>query len=121
MLKKQYRLTKNKEFEAVSQSKKSGYTPVLMFKFIKNNLSYSRFGFVVSNKVTKKAPQRNLIRRRIREIIRLNIKKISRGYDFIIIVSPKIINKEGKVLPFSEIEKYVINAFKKANLIWKNF
>jgi ribonuclease P protein component len=116
MLEKKYRITKNKEFESVMTQKEAVYSPVLMIKFVKNELSYPRIGLIVSNKVSKKASQRNLIKRRIREIIQLNFKKIKKNNDIIIIVSPKII-KEAKVLKYQEIETYLITAFKKAKLI----
>ncbi len=116
MLAKKYRLTKNKEFEAVMNGK-TIYSPVLLIKRIKNKLPFSRFGIIVSNKVSKKANQRNLIKRRIREIIRLLLNKTEKGYDIVIIVSPKIINEQGKVLKQQEIEKNLFNVFKKAQLI----
>ena len=117
MLKKNLRLTKKKDFEAVASQGQAYYSPVLMLKSLKNKLAYSRLGFVVSNKVSKKASSRNLIKRRIREIIRLNLSKIKKGYDIVIIVSPKIIDQQGKVLKYQEIEKYLMTVLKKAKLI----
>lgn len=117
MLKKELRLTKNKEFEAVLKKGKSVYSSVLLIKFIKNNLNYSRFGLIVSNKVSKKASQRNLIKRRIREIIRLSINKIKKGFDLVIIVSPKIINEKGKPLDYTETEKILIKALIKGKVL----
>lgn len=117
MLKKQYRLTKNKEFENVMAKGKAGYRPILMFKFIKNNLKISRVGIIVSNKVSKKASQRNLIKRRIREIIRLIFKNLKSGYDIVIVASPKIIDEQGKVLSYQEIESAVILGLQKVKLL----
>ncbi len=117
MLAKKQRLTKKKEFEKITQPGKAHYSAILMLKILKNDLAYSRFGIIVSNKVSKKASQRNLIKRRIREIIRLNLNRIKSGYDIVIIVSPKIIDQENKVLKYQSIEKYLITAFSKAHLI----
>jgi len=117
MLKKQYRLTKNKEFETVTRQGKAVYSPVLLIKNINNNFNYSRFGFIVSNKVSKKASQRNLIKRRIRDIISQVLDNITKGKDIVIIVSPKIINEQGKVMVYEKIEKNLLNSLHKAKLI----
>lgn len=117
MLKKINRITKNKEFESVMASKNSAYSPVLMMKVIKNDLKFSRFGIIVSNKVSKKATKRNSVKRKIREIIRLNLSKFKKGYDVVIIVSPKIIDEDEKILKYDEIEKYIINVIKKLNIL----
>ncbi|MFC1598415.1 ribonuclease P protein component [Patescibacteria group bacterium] len=117
MLQKQYRLTKNKEFEIVASKGKAVYSPVLLIKNTGNNYQYSRFGIIVSNKVSKKASQRNLIKRRIREIIKQEFDKIEKGKDIVIIASPKIINDKGKVMPYEQLETYLLSSFKKANLL----
>ena len=117
MLKKDSLLTKNKEFETVMAKGKAEYSPILMFKFIKNDLKISRVGIIVSNKVSKKASQRNLIKRRIREIIRLNFKNLKPGYDIVIVASPKIINQQGKILAYQEIESTLILGLQKAKLL----
>jgi ribonuclease P protein component len=95
----------------------SVFSPILLIKFVKNDLAFSRFGFIVSNKVSKKATKRNLVKRRINEIIRLNFKKIKIGFDIVIIVSPKIINQQGKPLAAQEINRFLNVAFQKAKLI----
>lgn len=116
MLAKSYRLTKTKDFDKVMKGGKAVYAPILMLKFIKNELNYSRFGVIVSNKISKKAVKRNLVRRRIREIIRLIFKQIKPGYDFVIIASPKIIIDD-KVIKYSKIEQVILNLLKKVKLI----
>ncbi len=113
MLKKYLRLSKKKEFDLVFKKGKSTYSPFLLLKYADNGLPLSRFGIIVSNKVSKKATKRNLIKRRLREIIRLNQPKIKKGFDFVIIVSPKIINEKGKVLKSQEIEDGLLSLFKK--------
>jgi len=117
MLKKIYRLRKKNDFDRVSKKGQTIYAPVFLIKFMKNNLSMSRFGLIVSNKVSKKATQRNLIKRRFSEFIRLNIKSIKSGYDFIIILSPKIINTKGKILDYQKIGELLRLALAKAKLI----
>ena len=117
MLAKKHRLTKNKEFETVMGQGKSVYSPVLLIKNINNNFTYSRFGIIVSNKVSKKASQRNLIKRRIRDIIQKKLKEIVDSKDIVIIASPKIITDLGKAMSYEQIEKNLLSGFKKAKLL----
>lgn len=97
MLPKENRLKKNKDFEMVFKKGKGFSQNFLFLKFIKNNLKVTRFGFVVSKKVSKKAVIRNRIKRRLREIVRKKIAEIEKGRDIIIIVIPDI-NSDFKAL-----------------------
>jgi len=91
MLKKLHRITKKRDFDQFfgSQFKKAkGYSAKsnsLIVKSLKNDLEISRFAFVISTKVDKRATKRNLIKRRLREIVRLRLKKMKTGYDIIFI------------------------------------
>ncbi|MBN1326000.1 ribonuclease P protein component [Candidatus Falkowbacteria bacterium] len=117
MLKKINRLTKKKDIGALMKHGKPVYFLFLIIKYKQNSLPYPRFAIVVSTKVSKKATKRNLIKRRISEIVRLNLAKIAKGYDIVVIVSPKIINNLGKTATYEEIEKNLLGAFKKVKLI----
>ena len=81
-------------------------------KYIKNNLDYSRFGIIVSLKVSKKAVIRNKIKRRIRAILKENLFNIVQGYDFMILTKSGI---EG--LDYSQIKNKLLKLFQKQNLI----
>ena len=112
MLPKQYRLTKNKDFARVAQQGKIIFSHVLNLKFIKNNLNYSRFGIIVSLKVSKKAVIRNKIKRRIRAILKENLFNIIQNYDFMILTKSGIEN-----LDYSQIKSVLLKLFQKQNLI----
>jgi ribonuclease P protein component len=112
MLPKENRLTHRKDFDNTFKDGAGSFSNTLGIKFIKNNLKESRFGIVVSNKISKKAVTRNKIKRQIREIIHKNINEIKKGLDIMIICRPEIDKKD-----FSEIEKTLIQLFKKINLI----
>lgn len=73
----------NREYKAVynCNNSVSDYNLVLFLK--KNNLGYNRFGFTAAKKI-KKAVTRNFIRRRMKEIVRLNEFKLKSGYDIIL-------------------------------------
>lgn len=116
MLAKANRITKEKEFALINKLGRSFYSPVLMVKIKPNDLNISRFATIVSNKVSKKATQRNLIRRRLSEIIRLNLNKIKSGFDILVIVSPKIIS-QGKVLDHNKMKDFLGDTLHKARLV----
>lgn len=58
-------------------------------KAAENNLPYSRFGTVISRKVSKSAVRRNKIKRTIFNFIRLNQYQEKPGQDVLISVLPK--------------------------------
>ncbi|MDD5340907.1 MAG: ribonuclease P protein component [Patescibacteria group bacterium] len=117
MLKKINRLKLKKDIESLMKHGKAVYFLFLVLRFQKNGLNYSRFVIITSNKVSKRANKRNLIRRRIREILRHNLGQIASGYDIAVITSPKIIYEKGRVADFKEIERVLGEALRKARLI----
>lgn len=73
---------------------------------------FSRFSFVVSKKVSKKAVVRNKIRRIGYNVVQKNTRNIKEG--FLIAV---FIKKSAIGLSKRKIEEEVISLFKKANLL----
>ncbi len=98
MLPKQHRLQSDKDFQKIWKSGRSFYTKILGFKLLNNGKQLSRFGFVVGNKISKKATERNKIKRQLREIVGINLKKISPGYDLIISALPGATEKTYQTL-----------------------
>ncbi len=111
MFKKENRLTKNKEFDNVWQKGRSSFDKILGVKALKNDLKISRFGIIVSTKVSKKAVLRNKIKRRIREISKKHFENLKNGFDIVIIAQ-----KASLVEDFSALKKSVEDNFKKLNL-----
>ena len=112
MLNKNNRLTCRHDFERVFKTGQGMFCEIMGIKTAPNQLNVSRFGIVVSAKISKKAVERNKIRRRIREVIKKHLPDIKSGYDIVIIARQKILNKK-----FQEIEKNIISGFKKLNLL----
>lgn len=52
----------------------------------------SRFGFVISTKISKRAVVRNKIKRIFSDHVRLNLEKIKTGQDVIFLIKSSIIN-----------------------------
>jgi ribonuclease P protein component len=105
-------LRNKKDFDQVFKAGQSFYCPILGLKAFKNNLGYNRFGIMVGLKVSKKAVVRNKIKRQIREILRKNVVDGKSGYDFVVIILAKIIEKSRQ-----EIEESFIKAYKSLRLV----
>lgn len=114
MLSQEYRLRKDKEIKTVFKKGKSFYSKILGVKFLSNELENSRFAFVVSNKVSKKAVKRNLLKRRLRGIIQLNLAKIQGNYDVVIITRARVGIMDKK---YQELEKDLLWVLKKIKLL----
>ena len=86
MLAKKYRLKKDREFKKIYRLGRKIKEDFFVIRYLENNLPYSRFGFVIAKTVIKKATKRNLLKRKISEIIRLNQKKIITGRDIVVLI-----------------------------------
>lgn len=76
----------------------------------KNQLS--RFGFIISTKIHKKAVKRNRVKRLLNEAILGLMPKIKLGFDAIFLAKKKIIGADLK-----EIEREVKKLFAKAGMV----
>jgi len=112
MLPKINRLKKKKDFEKVFKKGRGYKEDFLYLKIIKNNLKNSRFGFIVSNKFSKKAVVRNKIRRRLKALTEIKLAKIKKGIDGVIIVNPGL-----EINDFWELEERINKLFEKAGII----
>jgi len=106
------RLTTKKDIEQVFKMGRYFFAKDLGIKFIKNNLDHPRFACIVSNKISKKAVERNQIKRRLREIIRLAIPDMPQDIDLVVFTRPTI-----KEIDYQEMEKQIYTCLKKLWLI----
>mgnify|MGYP001574210280 CR=1 FL=1 len=112
MLAKKYRLTKQGDFKEVFSKGRGLAGRFFSIRYAPNTLENSRFAVVVANRVSKKATQRNRLKRQVREIIYLNLDKICGGnFDIIVNALFPALNKE-----FSNLEGDLLAIFKKINL-----
>ncbi|MGD0576461.1 MAG: ribonuclease P protein component [Candidatus Staskawiczbacteria bacterium] len=112
MLPKINRIKKKKDFEIIFKKGASFKNGLFVLRFVKNNSDKSRFGFIVSQKVSKKATVRNKIRRRLTEIIKAERKTIKAGTDLVLIAMPGAEKKD-----FSEIKESLSGLLLKAKII----
>jgi ribonuclease P protein component len=113
MLSRKYRLKKNKDFERVYKEGEGFKEDFLFLKVLANNLENPRIGIVVGKKVSNKATERNLIKRRLREAVRKRIPEVKNGLDIIIVV----LKDASKEISFEEIEKVVNRLFLRAKIV----
>lgn len=112
MLAKKFRLHRKSDFDKLAKSSNKFYSNNFVLKFIKNEGNCNSFAVVVSKKISLKAVIRNKIRRRVYEIIRLNIDNFNKGFKIIIFVKKGVLEMD-----YSDLEKELLYIFKKAKLI----
>lgn len=88
-LNKKNRLKKKKDFESVFKKGKASKGNFLFARYLENDLGFSRFAFIVSSKVSRKAAARNRVRRVLSDISRAKLKEL-RPADIILIADKKI-------------------------------
>lgn len=114
MLPKRNRLIKNKEFEEVFKKGRLVREDFLSIKFVPNKKKYSRFGFVVSLKVSKKAVVRNKLKRWLRSLVRRNLIEVKKGFDVVVIMAAGSETKN-----FHQIQEKFDRVLKNAKLLLK--
>ena len=77
-------LKKNSDFRRLYSKGKSAVTPFMVVYCRRNGLDHNRVGYTVSTKLGH-AVVRNRVRRRIRELYRLNRDKMRPGWDVIVV------------------------------------
>lgn len=112
MLPKINRLTKKNDFDEVFKKGQSIKKDFLLVKIADNDLKESRFGFVVSKKISNKAVVRNRVKRLLRKAVSDQLQDIKKSKDIIIITLPGIEKGE-----FSEIQEVISVSFRKLGII----
>lgn len=115
MLPAKNRLNKKKDFQKVFKEGKGIKENSLTFKWASNNSKVSRFGFIISRKVSKKAVLRNKIKRKLREKVRAELSRLKKGIDGVIIVHPGAAKEKSQ-----ETTESLNKIFFRAKLIKKN-
>lgn len=105
-LKRALRLRKSKDFQRVKQQGRSRTSRLLVLTFAPNDLATLRVGFVVSQRVSKRAVERNYVKRLLSEAIRPILVKIPPGWDLVISAKTSIIGV--KLLDLAEDLRMVL-------------
>ena len=105
-------LKKNSDFHRLYARGKSAVTPYLALYVRKNRLGVSRCGFTVSTKLGG-AVVRNRVRRRLREIVRLNGAALKPGFDLVLVARSRAVGTE-----YKKLERAYLTACEKLGLLW---
>jgi ribonuclease P protein component len=83
---KKHRLRAGADFQRVRRKGRTSVHPLLVIAALPNGLEHSRFGFAVGRRIGK-AVQRNRIKRRMRESVRMMFQsgEIAAGWDVVLI------------------------------------
>ena len=104
-------LKKNSDFRRLYARGMSAVTPYLALYARKNRLGVSRCGFTVSTKLGG-AVVRNRVRRRLREIVRLNAPLMRPGYDVVLVARSRAVGCE-----YRRLEAAYLTACRKLGLM----
>lgn len=113
MLNRQHRIQSNKEFQAVFKRSEPIYVGNLAIYAARSPKPSTRFGFVVSNKIDKRATRRNALKRQLRAIAGALIFELQEGYDIVTVV------KKDFPFPYSqeEIKKQMVEGLRRVGIL----
>jgi len=109
MLEKKYKLAKTDNIKNIISRGETHSSPYFIIKTKETDDPHSRFAIVVSTKLSKKAVNRNRLRRQLFEIIRLNIEKTSMASPHKIVILPRA---KALKLDYKNLEKNLLKTFK---------
>jgi ribonuclease P protein component len=114
MLKKDFRVTKERDFKRIYQKGKFFSNGEFTIRFLPNRFSFPRFAVVILKKHIKKAVKRNKFRRQLQEIVRLSFEKVRPGFDIVVLS-----RKDLTVFKYEDLEKSLLGLLEKGNLLKK--
>lgn len=116
-LQRKKRLSKRKDIESLFAGGKSfNLSPVRVIYMPNPGSAENKILFTVPSRTYKKATERNLLKRRMREAYRLNQNR----FDIPVKLNVAYIYIAKKMQPFSEIEKKVVESLKRLSYEFKD-
>ena len=109
-MERKYRVRLSSDFRRIRREGKSWAHRLVVLCVLDNDLEYSRFGFAVSKGVGN-AVTRNRVRRRMREVVRLQRGSMEGGWDMVFIARPSI-----RRVTYAEIESAIEDLVARAGL-----
>ena len=104
-------LKKNSDFRRLYTRGNSAVTPYMVVYSRRNRGGENRLGYTVSTKLGH-AVTRNRVRRRLREIVRLNTPRLKSGYDIVIVARTRCVGAE-----YRKMEAAFLKACEKLKLM----
>lgn len=110
------RLVKRKDFDKVHKIGRFFSQNNIAIKVAENGSKESRIGFVVGIKFSKKAIERNTVKRQLRDIFKSLLTELRPGFDVVVMVR----KREYEKIKFEELKKNTEEVLKKSNLLRDN-
>ena len=110
-MKVRYTLKKNSDFRRLYAKGKSAVNPYLVVYCRRNREAVNRLGYTVSVKLGH-AVVRNRVRRRLREIYRLNSPKLKSGWDIVVVARTRCVDAE-----YRQLERAFLQACARLELL----
>lgn len=110
-LKSSASIKNNYEFRRLYSKGKSAATPYLVVYCRRTGRGYDRLGITVTAKLGT-AVHRNRVRRRLREIYRLNLPRLKKGFDIVIVARVRSRRAE-----YRQLESAYLSACSKLGLL----
>lgn len=108
-----YRLRNNMEFKKVYNGGKNYWNRNLILYAKKNNMEYTRVGYSITKKIGNSVV-RNKVRRRMKEIYRLNFDNLKDGYDLIFIPKRNVVD-----ISYKEMESAMLHILRLSKVLKK--
>jgi ribonuclease P protein component len=105
------RLRRAEDFQHLRQVGITQHHRLMVLSYTHNELTHNRYGFIVSKQLGK-AVTRNLIRRRLRAVIRTLDPQLKSGFDVVIIARSPLAEQ-----PFDVLQRTVNELFRRAELV----
>jgi len=113
MLPVEKRLVAKKDFSKVQRAGRRFFAEFLQLQFMENGEKKIRIGLVVGMKFSKKAVERNALKRKLREIFRQEVKNIKEGTDIVVLAK----NNPGAEKTSTQLKEIIRELLKKSNLL----
>ena len=107
---KRFSVKSNGDFRRIFSKGKNSVTPYMVVYYRKNRLGTRRAGFTVSAKLGN-AVTRNRVKRKLREIVRLNGNLLRTGVDIVVVARSRSVGA-----PYRVLEREFLDACGKLNL-----
>lgn len=110
MLKRENRLKKHYQYKYVYREGTKLHGRSMSLLFVSSRTKQAKIGFTITKKIGK-AVRRNLVRRRLREIIKRQLPYLKQNYNIIIVAHENILS-----CSFAELEQELKSLLEKGNL-----
>lgn len=103
------RLKKRREFLAAAKGHRTARRAFVLEALKRKDSGPARFGFTVSKRAAKKAVERNRIRRRLREAVRLTAGEAHAGHDYVVVGRHAALSE-----PFADLKTNLAEALRRS-------